>query len=206
MGSIVGDGSVSAAPEIDLTARVRQGDAEAENELCRRCEPGLLRILQRTTGDRELARDLCQETLLILLRRLRTGSLEDPTRLAAFAAQTARNLAIAERRKAQRRSTQTGSDELDARPDTRASQPEVEEASSAAAVVRKLLVELRSERDRTVLIRYYLNDEERETICRDLHLTHIVFHQVLIRARNRLRELLAKHGLAAKDLLCLCLA
>jgi RNA polymerase sigma-70 factor (ECF subfamily) len=204
--TVVGDDPAGTDPAIELTARVRRGDTGAEDELCRRFERGLLRILQRATGDRELARELCQETLLIVLKRVRSGSLEDPARLAAFAAQTARNLAIAEHRKAQRRGTQTGSHEIDQWPDPHPSQAEIEEANSAAAAVRKLLAELRSERDRTVLIRYYLNDEDKETICNDLHLTAIVFHQVLVRARNRLRALLGKHGLADRDLLSVCLA
>ncbi|MEJ1963868.1 MAG: hypothetical protein WDO56_20855 [Gammaproteobacteria bacterium] len=42
------------------------------------------------------------------------------------------------------------------------------EMESSATAVRAVLKELKSSRDRLLLIRYYLHDEDKASICRDL--------------------------------------
>src|SRR5690349_193294 len=92
-------------PGGELSRRIRDGDVSAESELIRQFEPGLRVLLRRRTGgDYGLLQDLVQETLLIVIQRLRGEGIDDPQKLAAFAAQTARNLAIASLRKAERQS------------------------------------------------------------------------------------------------------
>lgn len=96
-----------------LCVRIREGDTDAEAVLIARLQSGLRLVANRATGgDLELSRDVCQETLVILLRRLRTTGLDDPSGLEAFAAQTARNLVIAARRKVQRQRTAADSEAL----------------------------------------------------------------------------------------------
>lgn len=189
-----------------LAGRIAAGDAAAESELVRRYERGVLQILKCCTYDLELARDLCQETFVIVLRRLRSAPLADPGRLAAFAAQTARNLFIASRRQTSRRRTTTDTAAVDSALDDSPSREQQAEAESAAGVVRKLLTELKSERDRTALVRFYLDEEAKEKICADLGLTELQFNQILFRARARMRELLERRGLRQRDLLGLALA
>jgi RNA polymerase sigma-70 factor, ECF subfamily len=152
-------------------------------------------------GDFALARDVCQEALVILLRRLRTLGLEDPSGLEAFAAQTARNLVIAARRKNQRQRTATDLDALASLPDPRPLVPEVLASGRLGTLVRRLLAELPGDRDRTVLIRFYLREDDKSEICRDLNLTDLGFNQVIFRARNRLRQLLVQAGIDKHDLL-----
>ncbi len=190
-----------AEAAASLAARVGRGDAAAEAELVRRYERATLAILQHQTGDRELARDLCQETFMIVLRRLREAPLADPGRLAGFIAQTARNLSIGEKRKHVRRRTDTTSAGVEQVADETASGEEKEGADSAASAVRKLLMELRSERDRTAIVRFYLEEEDKDRICSDLGLTDLQFNQILFRARERMRTLFGQRGIGRHDLL-----
>jgi len=190
-----------AAIGLGLASRVSSGDTTAENELVRQYERGVLVILRHVTGDLELARDLCQDTFLIVLKRLRSGPLDDPARLAGFIAQTARNLAIAERRRDARRRTAADSDAVDAAPDEGPSREQQSETESSAGAVRKLLMGLKSPRDRAAIVRYYLDDEPKESICADLELTERQFNLVLFRARDRLKQLFHEGGFAKSDLL-----
>jgi RNA polymerase sigma-70 factor (ECF subfamily) len=184
----------------NLCARIRAGDSEAETALIMQLQSGLRLIAYRASGsDFELARDVCQEALVIVLRRLRTTGLEDPAGLPAFAAQTARNLAIAARRKKIRQCTATDMDALAAAPDPRRLLPEQLASGRLAALVRQLVAELPRDRDRTVLTRYYLAEEDKADICRDLNLTELGFNQVIFRARNRLRQLLLEAGIERQD-------
>jgi len=62
-------------------------------------------------------------------------------------------------------------------------------AAEKAGLVRRLIGELASDRDRQVLFRFYIAEEERERICADLGLTSPELNVVLFRARQRYRKL-----------------
>jgi RNA polymerase sigma-70 factor, ECF subfamily len=185
-----------------LCARIRAGDTDAESILIARLQSGLRLVAHRASGgDLELSRDICQETLVILLRRLRTTGLDDPSGLEAFAAQTVRNLIIAARRKTQRQRTAPDSEALEGVPDPRPLVPAEEASGRLGILVKQLLAELPGDRDRAILTRFYLNEDDKSEICRDLNLTDLGFNQVLFRARNRLRQLLIEAGIDKYDLL-----
>ena len=191
----------AAAINADLAGRICNGDAEAEATLCARFGPGVRQILARRLHNFAQAEELAQEVLIVVLKRLRATPLQDPARLAAFIAQTARNVAMADRRKERRRRTDTGSEELDDVPDQEQDQAVTVEVMSSAAAVHAMLKELKSSRDRSLLVRYYLQDEDKASICHDLGLSDSTFNVVLFRARERFLELLQKRGIGRGELL-----
>jgi DNA-directed RNA polymerase specialized sigma24 family protein len=72
-----------------------------------------------------------------------------------------------------------------------------------AVQVKNVIRAMSSQRDRTMLVRFYLDEEEKESICRDLGLSPLQFDKILHRARGRLRKLLESGGLGRQDLLSL---
>ncbi len=56
-------------------------------------------------------------------------------------------------------------------------------------MVREVLQDLSTERDRQILTRYYLADQDKDDICRELELPEDHFKRVLFRARQRYRTL-----------------
>jgi RNA polymerase sigma-70 factor (ECF subfamily) len=136
-----------------LSHRIRAGDKLAEDLLSRRIAPGITQIVVGMTGHFALAQELCQETLIIILARLRTQPLDDPDKLPAFVAQIARNLVIAERRKERRRKTDVDSEAVDEVPDPSQGQEHDAQRESAAVANRKVLAEMKSIRDRSLLVR-----------------------------------------------------
>jgi RNA polymerase sigma-70 factor (ECF subfamily) len=187
----------------DLSNRIRAGDSRAEGDLSRRIAPGITQIVVGMTGNFALAQELCQETLIVILTRLRTQPLDDPDKLPAFVAQVARNLVVAERRKERRRKTDVDSEAIDEVADHSQGQEQDAQRESAAVAIRKVLAEMKSIRDRSLLVRYYLRDEDKKDICRELGLTEPSFNVVLFRARSRFLELLEKRGLSGEDLFCM---
>src|SRR6187402_812751 len=156
-------------PGGELTRRIREGDASAESALIRQFEPGLRVLLRRRTGgDHGLLQDLVQETLLVVLQRLRGAGIDDPQKLAAFAAQTARNLAIASLRKTERKRTDVDSEATDRNADRMQGVEEIAADVESALAVRALLRELPQPRDRLMLKRFYLEDHDKEVICQEL--------------------------------------
>jgi len=175
--------------EAELVDRIRAGEAGAEDELVRRFSRGLSIILRRATADAALAEDLHQETFRIALAKIRAGEVREPSKLAGYLASLARNLSIEHFR---RRTMGGASAEIDGRdhpPSPAAGPLELLLKGEEAALARRVLSELGSERDRQVLFRFYVAEDEKREICADLGLTALQFNRVLHRARQRFREL-----------------
>ncbi len=174
----------------DLVRRIGAGDAGAESRLYEHYHRGLLFLLRRLTGGAADAEDLLQETFRIVLERLRGRGLEDPGRLLGFLRGTARNLVLAERRKLGRRPRESSPEEMVEIVDPAPSAAETLLRSEETRLFRRLLGELRVERDRQLILRFYIAGEEKEQICSALGLSTSHFKRVLFRARQRFKELL----------------
>ena len=70
---------------------------------------------------------------------------------------------------------------------------QIADRDEVAKIVHQVISTMRSRRDRMLLLRYYIAEEEKELICSDLNLSHLHFNRVLFRARRRFRELLIGH-------------
>ena len=183
------DGS-EARIAADLARRVQSGDARAETEIVERYSRGLLFFLRRTTHDAALSEDLHQETFRIALERLRGGGLDDPEKLSGFLLRTARNLFLGHYRKRTRRNEIQEPEEAAEAPATGPGQLDVLLRQEQTTAVQRLIQELPTDRDRQILLRFYVAEEDKETICADLGLSSLHFNRVLFRARQRFKELL----------------
>ena len=95
-------------------------------------------------------------------------------------------------RKAARQRNLTGIEDAASIPRAAPSQLDELLQSEKAELVRRVINDLGSDRDRQLLFRFYIAEEEKESICADLGLTSIHFNRVLHRARERYRELYEK--------------
>jgi RNA polymerase sigma-70 factor (ECF subfamily) len=183
--STVADWSAAA----DLVRRIQDGDAEAEAELVARYARGIALIVAHHCHDRGVVDDINQETFRIAIERLRRGEVREPARLSGFMVSLARNLVTEHFRRLTRREQAAADYEPQALHATTRSPLETLQQREHADLVRQVLAELPTPRDRLVLFRYYIAEEEREDICADLGMTRVHFHRVLFRARERFREL-----------------
>ena len=175
----------------DLPRRIAAGDERAEEELVEALGRGLSLLLRRQARDPELARDLYQETFRIVITSLRQGKLEQAGKLAAFVRGTAKNLLRAEWRKRDRRGPHDDVDEI-LLTDPAPGQWHRARAAEDRRRVQRVLDELRSERDRQVLLRHYWQEEPKEDTCAALGIGTAQYNLVLFRARQRFRQLLEK--------------
>jgi RNA polymerase sigma-70 factor (ECF subfamily) len=152
---------------------------------------GVLHLLRSELRDFVLADDLCNETFRIVLERLRLQPLDDPGRISSYLAQTARNLAIAYRRKEKRQHTVTGHEAtLEALGVADLDPAVIVQSQSRAAAVRRVLEEIPQVRDREILVRVYLYDQDKEQVCRELGIGADHYKRVVHRARERFRTLI----------------
>lgn len=165
----------------------------------------VLAFLRNELRDPVLADDLCHETLRIVLERLARQPLEDPARLDSYLVQTARYLVIEHRKRQARQRTSTGQQAaiegmVHPQDDLGAEQ----QLEFRARAVRQLLLEMRRRRDREILVRVYLHDQDKEAVCRELGIGEEHYKRVLHRARARFAELLQRRY-RPSDLFCIAL-
>lgn len=63
--------------------------------------------------------------------------------------------------------------------------------------MRKVIQELGTSRDREILLRFYIAEEDKERISSDFGLSSLQFNRVLHRARERYREIYQERAGAA---------
>jgi RNA polymerase sigma factor (sigma-70 family) len=187
------------AEEIErIVSAALAGDQKAETRMLIALRPGVLAVLRFGAFHRWIdAEDLTQETLHIVIERIRARSLDDPRRVFAFAAATARNLALNAARKMLRQQTVVDSelvDELAQNLEMEQSDLSESDDRHLAEAVAELLDDLPTERDRQMLIRFYLDGADKQQLCRDLGLSPKHFDRVLMRARTRLRALIERRA------------
>jgi RNA polymerase sigma-70 factor, ECF subfamily len=175
-----------------LVASIIAGQPGAEDELVRRYSRGVSVILRHACGDPSLVDDLYQDTFRICIDKIRRGELREPEKLSGFICNVARNLVIGHFRQASRMAGGAAAAPPEWLADTAPGQLAQLLQKEKAAVVRQVLGELYSQRDRELLYRFYVAEEGKEQICTDLGLSSLHFNRVLYRARERFRELYQK--------------
>ncbi|HEX4964911.1 MAG TPA: RNA polymerase sigma factor [Thermoanaerobaculia bacterium] len=191
----LGDSEVMA----ELVRRIVSGDPAAEAELVERFSRAVSFLLRRLAREEALVEDLYQETFRLVIEKVRGGELREAERLPGFVSSMARNLFLGSARRGGRRQKWQGDPEAaETAPDPAPGQLARLLAQERATIVRRVLAELKNDRDREILSRYYIADQDKEVICRDLDLSDLHFNRVLFRARQRYKELFEKwQGAAA---------
>jgi RNA polymerase sigma-70 factor (ECF subfamily) len=173
-------------------ARIGAGDVSAEAELARHFGPKIEFILRRRLRDPSLAADLCQDTLIVVIERLRGEGIDEADKLSAFIHRTAEYLANNHGRKRQRRRTYADTDHIEAAACETTLLADQIEREELARLVRDSMGELSQPRDRQLLRRFYLGEEEKDALCREFGVTPAHFDRVLYRARQRFAALLGQ--------------
>lgn len=175
-------------PNAALVARIRAREDEAATDLVRRFGRGVSVILRRVVREPAAVDDLYQDTFRLTIEKIRRGDPRDPERLPGFVAALARNLAIDHlRRRARRRVEDVEAAAFHADPGPSPLDRLLDR--ERAALARRVMEDLGSERDREILYRFYIAEDDKDAICRQLELTSLHFNRVLFRARQRYREL-----------------
>lgn len=168
---------------------VHAGDGAAESALVKRFSQTVMFMLMQRTKDNLLSEDLHQDTFRIVLERLRSQKkLSDPSKLSGFIYRTALNVCIDHFRKNTRRKTHADSELCSYAPDKRITQLEKVIVEERVEIVRDVIDQLTVTRDREVLRRFYVLEQDKSQICNYLELSPDNFDRVISRARKRFKE------------------
>lgn len=163
---------------------------------------GLRTLIFRRTGDPQVAADLLNDAICTTWEKYRGGQINRPDQICGYVFQVAMNLLRNHRRSV--------ADRLDRRADGKVfetlaadAEDEFELDDRVTDQVVKIIRSMPSDRDRRILVRFYLDEEDKDVICREMKLTAAQFASVLHRARQRLKDLLESHGIRRSDLFSL---
>jgi RNA polymerase sigma-70 factor (ECF subfamily) len=180
-------------------------DRAAVEALIAKHYTGLRLLIQRRVGDAEAAADILNQAACTAWEKWQAGQVRRPEEIGGYIFQVAMNLLRNRRRKIAERADRRVDSEVLGQLPAEADATDRWLEKKIAARVKRLLQELPAQRDREILVRFYLHEEAKETICHDLGLAADQFDKVLHRARSRLKELLETSGLQRSDLFMLCL-
>lgn len=180
-----------------LIARIRAGDASAMEQLYRTLLPGLRWLVLRSLGPQDTD-DVVSETFCTALRMIKNGAVREPEHLLGYVRGIARiQIMNCIQSRMLSRERQSELDLEGIGPDSHPSPEELAEASESRAVAYSALRGL-PERQRDVLVRFYLDHQSPEEICRDLGLTATQFRLLKSRAKKRFGQV-GKHILSRKQ-------
>lgn len=183
--------SSQSGNQQDLLSRIYNKDKTAEQSLVEFYYKQLFFILRSQTKDSDLAKDLCQDTFIIVLNKARQGEIKNPQGLTSFIRSVGINLLIDYKRKIKRQQTDATeefahiSDALSPNLDQRVEKQRIVE------LIVQVINELPSQRDADILRLTYIALANKTDICSELTLSSEHYDRVLYRAKQRLNQLLA---------------
>lgn len=155
---------------------------------------GLIALFTNRLRDRELAQDLINEAFAESLCQLAEQRIADPSRFSGYVYRVAFNLLRNHRRRMDNRSDVRVSAAWLERLAVDAPSPEDCFEEQAGERIRQVVAELPVPRDRELIQRFYLHEQTKQEICRDLALAPAHFNKILFRARRRLSGRLSVLG------------
>jgi RNA polymerase sigma-70 factor (ECF subfamily) len=187
----VSDAKVVALPEATwsrLVDKVRAGDPAGLEELYAVFARGVRFFLWRHVGPQDLD-DKVHDVFLIIAQSIQRGELREPERLMGYVRtvvrrQVAAHIESAVRARRSHRPIELLTTLSDRRPDPEREILVREKYEVATRVLNGL-----PQRDREVLIRFYLIEQTAEQICSDLGLTETQFRLIKSRAKARYGQL-----------------
>jgi RNA polymerase sigma-70 factor (ECF subfamily) len=178
--------------DAEYVQRLSEGDPATERHFAEYFGSLLLIKLRGRLKWSQDIEDLRQEVFLRVLRSLRTGSgLHEPSRLGAYVNAVCNNVVFEHFRQ---RSRVTQLDVRASELRESGSDPEQELVTEESQFqVRKLIGEL-SERDRGILRAVFLEERDKDAVCREYGVRRDYLRVLLHRAKNRFRHLLFAGG------------
>jgi RNA polymerase sigma-70 factor (ECF subfamily) len=183
---------------VELVDRIRTGKSDGMEELYQLFSKGIRFYLCRQLGPQELD-DKVHDTFVVVVLAIRRGELREPERLMGFVRTIVRRQVAAHIDKV----VHNRREQIELDSNVRVADPRDNPEQSAifrqrTELIQRVLGEL-SDRDREILTRFYLHEQNQDQICSEMALTETQFRLLKSRAKARFGEL-GKRKLAQKTL------
>src|ERR1035438_5436941 len=140
----------------ELVERIRAGERSIEDALVRQYSRGVQFAISQSVSDASVVEDLYQECFRMGLEKGPAGEVNGPDRLSGFICSLARNIVIEYFRKTSRREAYHAPAGEHAVPSPEPNQLDRLLREEKGSLARRVLDALPSDRDRSVLYRFYI--------------------------------------------------
>ncbi len=178
----------SAVEWSTLVAQVKAGEDAGMEQLYKLFSRGIRYYLCRQLGPQELE-DKVHDTFLIVVNAIRRGDLREPERLMGFVRTVVRRQVAAYIEQAVHNRREQTDLETGVAVADRKENPEQEAMLQQKAELMKSVLSCLSQRDRDILVRFYLLEQSQEQICREMSLTETQFRLLKSRAKAKFGEI-----------------
>jgi RNA polymerase sigma-70 factor (ECF subfamily) len=178
-------------PQVEwtlLVSQVKAGEDSGMEQLYKLFSRGIRYYLCRQLGPQELE-DKVHDTFLIVVNAIRRGDLREPERLMGFVRTVVRRQVAAYIEQAVHNRREQADLETGITVADRKQNPEQEAMLRQKAELMKSTLNALSQRDRDILVRFYLNEQSQEQICREMDLTETQFRLLKSRAKAKFGEI-----------------
>lgn len=192
-GSVPDAASQAASPFptvewATLVSQIQSGDDAGMEHLYRLFSRGIRYYLCRQLGPQELE-DKVHDTFLIVVNAIKRGDLREPERLMGFVRTVVRRQVAAYIEQAVHNRREQADLETGIAVADRKQNPEQEAMVRQKNELMKSALEALSKRDRDILVRFYLQEQSQEQICREMSLTETQFRLLKSRAKAKFGEI-----------------
>ena len=178
----------------ELASKITQGDKNARNEFVQINYQWLLFIVRRKFAQSNNHEDIVQDSFMLVLSKLQKGKINQPHTILAYLRTTAINIGFEYLRKDKKFTSAIDQDFLEVIEDAKEDILSTIIWNDKIKYVKQVMTELKVQRDKDILIKFYFEDQDKPTICQILNLSTEHFDRVLYRAKERLKQIIAHHG------------
>ena len=178
----------------ELAAKISLGDIAVKNEFVQINYRWLLFIVRRKFAQSNNHEDIVQDTFMLVLNKLQQGKVNNHKAIMGFLRTTAINIGYEYLRKDKKFTSAIDQNFLDAIEDSKQDILSSIIWDDKVKYVKLVMDELKKQRDKDILIKFYFKDQNKLSICDELDLSSEHFDRVLCRAKQRLKQLIEKKG------------
>jgi RNA polymerase sigma-70 factor, ECF subfamily len=181
-----------------IVALIRQGDPTGEELLYSVLSKGMRYLAVRQLGPDD-GLECFHDTFIKLVAKIKEGALNSPDALFGYA-RTILKREIADRFEERRRFGDSADFEAVAltRPDPSLTPDQVYEAAGRIKTMKQAMLSLRP-KEREVLVRFYLNEQDGDTIQREMRLSATQYRLLKSRSKHKLQTITSKALTASTD-------
>jgi RNA polymerase sigma-70 factor (ECF subfamily) len=169
-------------------SQIKAGEETGMEQLYKLFSRGIRYYLCRQLGPQELE-DKVHDTFLIVVNAVRRGDLREPERLMGFVRTVVRRQVAAYIEQAVHNRREQADMETGITVADRKQNPEQEAMIREKAELMEIALSALSDRDREILVRFYLKEQPQEQICREMDLTETQFRLLKSRAKAKFGEI-----------------
>ena len=171
-----------------LVDKIKAGDDAGMEQLYKLFSRGIRYYLCRQLGPQELE-DKVHDTFLIVVNAIKRGDLREPERLMGFVRTVVRRQVAAYIETAVHTRREQADLESGITVADRKRNPEQEAMLRQKTELMQSALAALSQRDRDILVRFYLKEQPQEQICREMSLSETQFRLLKSRAKAKFGDI-----------------